>query len=195
MKNVISFLYKLWLKVKFGQRLSIASDVIIPWQTIFIIDAKSKIKIMKGCVLRPYIELRATNNSSLILGDNVKLDKSIRMIATNQTKIHVGANCKIGLGTVFNGGGNINIGEKTLISGYVYIQTSMHNHSKETDIIDSGYIYGDINIERGSWLGVHSVIFPNVNLGERTIVGSNAVVNRSFENGSIIGGIPAKRIR
>ena len=195
MMRFFTFLYKIWLKIKFGQRLSIAPGVDIPWSTTFIIDDTSKIKISSGVVIRNQVELRATRNSNLNLGENVKLDKLIRIIATNSTNINIDYGCKIGLGTVFNGGGNIHVGEKTLISGYVYIQTSMHNHLGDSDIMDSGYIYGDIIIGRGSWLGVHSVIFPNVTLGERTVVGSNAVVNNSFESGSIIGGIPAKRLK
>ncbi|ELP5730607.1 acyltransferase [Vibrio vulnificus] len=194
MKIIISFLYKIWLRTKFRNNLIISSDVIVPLNTMFIIDDSSHITIQSGCVLRSGIELRATNNSILNLNRNVKLDKEIRIIATNKTTVNIGTGCKIGLGTVINGGGNITVGEKTLISGYVYLQSSMHEHTKDSDIIDSGYTYGDINIGKGSWIGVHSVIFPNVELGERTIVGSNAVVTKSSGNKSVLVGVPAKRV-
>lgn len=192
---ILSTLYKAWLRFKFGDRLKISPEVIVPWGTIFIIDVDSFIEISSGVVLRDQIELRATRHSKLLLSEMVKLDRSIRIIATNNTTISIGAHCKIGLGTVFNGGGNITVGEKTLISGYVYLQTSMHDHTHDTHIMDSGYIYGDISIGRGSWLGVHAVVFPDVTLGDRVIVGSNAVVNRSFDNKSVVGGIPAKELK
>lgn len=196
MKILGSYLFKLWLRIKFGDRLSIASNVYVPLSTLFIIDSSSSIEIKADCILRDYIEFRATNESQLIIQEQVKLDRFIRIIATNNSIVNIGQGCKVGQGTIFNGGGNILIGYKTLISGYVYIQTSMHNHHrKDKDIMVSGYLYGDISIGPGSWLGVHSVIFPNVSLGMRTIVGSNAVVNKSFDKDSIIGGIPAKRIK
>ncbi|BBL87589.1 hypothetical protein VroAM7_02420 [Vibrio rotiferianus] len=195
MKKVISYLYKLWLQAKFRNNLMIAPDVIIPLDTVFIIDSSSRINIQSGCILRSGVELRATNNSTLNLNSKVKIDKIVRIIATNKANVDIGEECRIGLGTVINGGGNINIGEKTLISGYVYLQSSMHDYTKDSDIIDSGYKYGDINIGRGSWLGVHSVVFPNVELGERTIVGSNAVVTKSSERESVLVGIPAKRVK
>lgn len=195
MLSPLSFLHKLWLKIKFGSRLKIASDVVIPLSTKFVIDRDSLIEISASVVIREFVELRATRASQLMLGQNVKLDRLVRIIATNNKVISIGSRCRIGLGSVLNGGGSIFVGEKTLISGYVYLQTSMHEHRKESDIIDSGYSYGDISIGDGAWLGAHTVIFPNVNLGDRVVVGSNAVVNQSFKAASLVGGIPAKELK
>lgn len=195
MKRITSQLYKLYLKIKYGSRLVLAPGITIPFGTTLIIDESSVINISKGVMIRNNVELRATKNSSLLVGELVKLDNFVRIISTNDSIIKIGSGSKIGLGTVFNGGENITVEEKTLISGYVYLQTSMHNHDKDGDIIDNGYTYGPIYIGRGSWVGVHAVIFPNVSLGNRTIVGSNAVVTQSFNAGSIIGGIPAKRLK
>jgi acetyltransferase-like isoleucine patch superfamily enzyme len=195
MLNFSSWLYRIGLKIKFGERLKIAPGVSIPWSTVFIIDQDSIIEIASGVIIRDFVELRSTRNSALLLSSAVKLDRSVRIIATNNKTISIGVRCRIGLGTVFNGGGNISIGEKTLVSGYVYLQTSMHDHKKDSDIIDSGYSYGDISIGKGSWIGAHAVIFPSVELGERVIVGSNAVVNQSFKSASVVGGIPAKELK
>lgn len=192
MRSLLSWLYKAYLMTTFRDRLSIASDVIIPWSATFIIDNDSSISIRRGVAIRESIELRATRNSHLEIREEVRLDRYIRIIATNSTKVLIGRRTRIGLGSVFNGGGNITIGENTLISGYVYLQTSMHNHTTPLDIMDGGYVYGDITIGKGSWLGVHVVIFPDVTLGQKTVVGSNAVVTRSFEAKSVVGGIPAK---
>ena len=192
---MLNSLFKIWLKYKFGTRLHIARGVLVPRSTVFIIDSDSSIEICADVIIRESVELRATRNSKLLIYESVKLDRLVRIIATNSTKISIGARSKIGLGTVLNGGGNIAIGAKTLISGYVYLQTSMHDHKQDTDIIDSGYSYGDIVIGEGSWLGVHAVIFPHVTLGDRVVVGSNSVVTQSFESRSIIGGIPAKELQ
>lgn len=195
MLSSLSFLHKLWLKIKFGSRLMIASGVSIPWSTKFIIDRDSHIEICASAVIREFVELRATRKSQLTLGEDVKLDRLVRIIATNNKDISIGSRCRIGLGSVLNGGGSIFVGEKTLISGYVYLQTSMHEHKKESDIIDSGYSYGDISIGEGAWIGAHAVIFPDVHLGDRVVVGSNAVVNQSFKTASLVGGIPAKELK
>ncbi len=192
---MIDFLYKYYLRFKFTKRLRLASNVSISFSTKFIIDKDSTITVEDNTIMRDLVELRATKGSHLHIGKEVKLDRLVRIIATNRKDIIIGDNVRIGIGSIFNGGGSINVGDNTLISGYVYLQTSMHNHKENGDIINNGYIYGDIDIGKGSWLGVHAVIFPNVCLGKRTVVGSNAVVTKSFKNYSIIGGIPATGLK
>ena len=48
--------------------------------------------------------------------------------------------------------------EKVLISGFVYLQTSMHNHNKNGNIQDQGYKHGPIEIHDDVWLGSHVVV-------------------------------------
>lgn len=53
-----------------------------------------------------------------------------------------------------------------------------------------------IRIGRGCWLGFGSVVLPGITLGDRTIVGANAVVTRSFPDGNVvIAGAPAIAVR
>ncbi|HRP90097.1 MAG TPA: acyltransferase [Edaphocola sp.] len=53
-----------------------------------------------------------------------------------------------------------------------------------------------IRIGKHCWLGSHSVILPEVVLGDYTIVGAGAVVTKSFEEGyCILAGNPAKVLR
>jgi acetyltransferase-like isoleucine patch superfamily enzyme len=192
---VFSLLKKFYLQIKYLNRVKIGKNVVINKIPTLIITKGSKVIIDDNCIIRDLVELRATKKSILHLRKNVKLDRMVRIIATNNSNIEIGDNVRVGIGSVFNGGGAIYVGENTLISGYVYLQTSMHNHNAKGDIITSGYTYGNIHIEHGSWLGVHTVIFPKVSLGERTIVGSNAVVMKSFPSNSIIGGIPAEILK
>jgi len=53
-----------------------------------------------------------------------------------------------------------------------------------------------IRIGRDCWLGFGSVIMPNVVLGDRTIVGANAVVTKSFPEGDqVLAGAPARVVK
>lgn len=183
------------LKLQFGKRLQIAEGVMIGKDVQFIIDDASIVSIGKASIIRDLVELRATKGALLKISDNCKVDKLVRIIATNGKEILIGQGTKIGLGSVFNGGESINIGNNCLISGYVYLQTSMHNYKLSGDITENGYVYSPISIDDGCWLGVHSVIFPGVHLSNRCVVGSNAVVNKSFSPGSIVGGIPAEELK
>jgi acetyltransferase-like isoleucine patch superfamily enzyme len=97
---------------------------------------------------------------------------------------------------VFNGGASISVGMNCLISGFVYLQTSMHRfQNREIMVKDQGYEHADISIGNNAWLAAHVVILPGCRVGDDAIVGSNAVVTRDVEMGHIVVGVPARTIR
>lgn len=160
-----------------------------------IIDKSAKLVIGDGVQFRRNVEIRVHGNAVIYIGDNCRIDRGVRLLAANKAVIKLEKGVRVGLYTVFNGGDSVHIGEQSLISGFVYIQTSMHKYEGGGDIQKQGYNHAPIIIEKDSWLGTHVVVFPGVVLGEGTVVGSNAVVNKSFEKGSIIGGVPAKILK
>jgi len=54
---------------------------------------------------------------------------------------------------------------------------------------------GDIVLESDVWIGTGSVILPNVTIGEGAVVGANSVVTRSVPPYTVVGGLPAKKIK
>ncbi|MFO1531778.1 MAG: DapH/DapD/GlmU-related protein, partial [Kiritimatiellia bacterium] len=45
------------------------------------------------------------------------------------------------------------------------------------------------------FIGAHAIILKGVRLGNRVVVGAGAVVTRSFDDDSVIGGNPARLLR
>jgi acetyltransferase-like isoleucine patch superfamily enzyme len=164
------------------------------WPSL-IIDENAKVTLGDNILLRRNVEIRAHGNSSIALNGNNRIDRGVRILSANNASISIDLNTKIGLYSVLNGGDSIKIGEKVLISGFVYLQTSMHNHEKGKDVQDQGYKHAPIELENDVWLGTHVVILPNCIIRQGTVIGSNAVVTKSTDNGSILGGIPAKVIK
>ena len=189
-----STLIKIYLKLKYKNRLKLSNNITFSAMPTIVIEGGSRIVIKEGVYISALVELRSTKGAELRISENVKLDRLVRIIATNGADITIGSNTKIGIGSVLNGGASISIGSNTLISGYVYAQSSMHDHKAPGDIISNGYKYGAITIGTGSWVGAHVVIHPNVELGDRVVVGSNAVVTHSFDDNSTVVGIPAREL-
>jgi maltose O-acetyltransferase len=53
---------------------------------------------------------------------------------------------------------------------------------------------GPVTIEKNAWLSGRSVILPNVLVREGTVVASGAIVTKSTEEYTMVGGVPAKKI-
>lgn len=158
-----------------------------------LIDKGAQLHLGNQVELRRNIEIRVHQNSQIIISNNVRIDRGVRILATNKAKINLSEGVRVGLYTVFNGGDDIWVGPRSLISGFVYLQTSMHGY-KNRDIMvqNQGYSHAPVRLDEDTWLGTHVVILPGVNLSKGVVVGSNAVVNKSAEAYTILGGIPAK---
>ena len=74
---------------------------------------------------------RAHQNSKITIYKNVKLDRGVRLLATNNSRMSIGPNTAIGLHSVFNGGDDITIGKSCLISGFVSVSYT-HLRAHET---------------------------------------------------------------
>lgn len=53
---------------------------------------------------------------------------------------------------------------------------------------------GCIEIEKNVFIGIGSIIMPNVHIGENVIVAAGSLVLRDVPSGVIVGGVPAKII-
>lgn len=161
-----------------------------------LVDADAEVAIGDNVEFRRGIEIRAHGTSRIGIGDNVRLDRGVRLLAANDSRITIGAGSRVGLYAVFNGGASISIGLGTLISGFVYLQTSMHRFKDRSAMVkDQGYDHADVAIGNNAWLAAHAVILPGCRVGDNAIVGSNAVVTRDVEPGHIVAGVPARSIR
>ena len=86
----------------------------------------------------------------------------------------------------------IYIGDYTFIGPNVGIMSGNHNlNDLRKQTLNKPIIIG-----KYCWLGMNSMILPDVELGDFTIVGAGAIVTKSFQDGyCIIGGNPAVLIR
>lgn len=161
-----------------------------------LIDKGAQLEIGANVELRRNVEIRVHGDSVCTIANNVRIDRGVRILSANKANISIETGVRIGLYSVLNGGDSIKIGKKSLISGFVYLQTSMHGFkSKELGVQDQGYEHAPVILQADTWLGTHVVILPGVTLGKGVVVGSNAVVNKSVEPYKVIGGIPAKELK
>jgi len=56
-------------------------------------------------------------------------------------------------------------------------------------------IIGEVRIGRGAFIGMNSTIMPGVTIGEGAVIAAGSVVTHDVEPYTIVGGVPAKKIK
>lgn len=109
-------------------------------------------------------------------------------------KVQIGKGCQINENVFIQGA---IIGDHVMIAPNCSILTKNHCYGR-TDIPMS--LQGEtpdelVILEDDVWLGRNVIILPGVRIGKGSIVAAGAVVTKSVEPYSIVGGIPAKLIK
>ena len=137
---------------------------------------------LRGLMVRPFLKE---------CGRGFMLAKGCTLIRPD--KMHIGKNCYIAHDVWINAGGELYMGDNSIIGPKCVIATSKHESDAE------GYIthhstHRRINIGRGVWLAANAVLTDGVNVGDGAIVAAGAVVTKDVPDFSIVGGVPAKVI-
>lgn len=65
---------------------------------------------------------------------------------------------------------------------------------RKMQLLENADYFGKIVIEENVNIGMNAAIMPGVRIGKNSIVGFGAVVTKDVEPGSVVAGIPAKKI-
>lgn len=112
--------------------------------------------------------------------------------------LSIGDGCFINYGVHFHCGSDdangISIGSSVFIGPDVRICCASHEIGSR-ECRAGKNTYGSVTIKDGSWIGMCSVILPNVTVGEGCVIAAGSVVNKSTEPNGLYAGVPAKRIK
>ncbi len=109
--------------------------------------------------------------------------------------------------------GNVDIGQKTWIGPYCsldgtggikigsYCSISLGAQILTHDTVkwclaggEASYEYAPVTIGDRCFIGTHAVILKGVTIGDGSVIGAGAVVTHDVPEGSIVAGVPARRI-
>ena len=115
------------------------------------------------------------NGSILRIGDSVKLNMGVVIVA----------DC----------GGKIIIGNDVLIAPYVVIRAANHRFRERDRLIrEQGHDADSVTIGDDVWLGASAVLLPGVTIGKGAVIGAGSVVSGDIPAYSIAVGAPARVI-
>lgn len=113
-------------------------------------------------------------------------------------QITIGNNVRIGNYATITAINKVQIGDGCLFSEFVYISDHAHGVDPTLGISPKDQPLnskGPVIIGENTFVGYRVSILPGVVLGKNCVVGSNAVVTKSFPDYTMVAGIPAKAIK
>jgi len=110
--------------------------------------------------------------------------------------LNIGDDCFVGNHVLFDLADRIEIDRQVTLSERVSIITHINVGYKDHPLQEKfPPDQKPVIIGKGSFAGVNATILHGVTLGERSFVAAGAVVTRSFDPGSMIGGVPADLLK
>lgn len=145
--------------------------------------------------LRATITMFAWRHRLAALGCDVQIYPSVKIYRASQ--VHVGDNVVLNDFVHIWGAGGVTIGANTLIAASVVITSQTH----DSRALSKGLLYRQTNLQEpvrigeNVWIGSGAIIMPGVFVGDNAIVAAGAVVTKSVDAETIVGGVPAVVLR
>lgn len=160
--------------------LVVASKVIVARGTEINAMEGSSISVAEGVCIGKQSVLSVAGNATLVIGKNTTFFSTVYLSGT----ISIGSDCLFGPNvTILTGEHVIEDRRPIRVQDAEYLAKHGHPPDKPVTIGDD------------CWVGVNAVILPGVNLGKGCVVAAGAVVNGSFDEYSVIGGVPARLLK
>ena len=161
----------------------------------------SKIKWGKFLRLGNQVYVSALSKNGIQFGNNVSIGAFSRVIVSTSLndigdKIVIGNNVGIGEFAYLGGAGGLEIGDECIVGQYLSCHPENHNYDNITiSIRHQGVSRKGIKIGKNCWIGSKVTILDGVEIGAGSIIAAGSVVTKSFDENSIIGGVPAKLLK
>ncbi len=140
--------------------------------------------------------LQVRPGGSLVIGPKFVTGDDVLIAAIGE--IRLGTNVFINSFSRIVAHESIEIGDNVVIAAGV----SILDHDHRTHVEDGALVVENleftskpIRIGSNVWLGDKVTVLKGVTIGDNVVVAANAVVTKDVEPGSIVGGIPAAKIR
>ena len=113
----------------------------------------------------------------------------------NGIKIKIGDHNYFNRNLMLDACGYIEIGNHNMFGPDIYITDSNHAFGIGISPSSRPMQTGTVKIGSYCWIGAKAIILKDVTLGDHCVVAAGAVVTKSFPQGSMIGGVPAKLLK
>jgi len=159
------------------------------------------LRLSPGVTIDDYCRLDCVGKQGISLGRGATLRRGTQIEVTSVMRqlgegAVIGERVGISEGCFIGAKGLVSIGDDTIIGPGTRIIAENHVFaSRGQSIMSQGVTRQGIDIGADCWLGAGVVVLDSVSIGEGSVVGAGAVVNRSIEPYTVAAGVPARTLK
>ena len=160
-----------------------------------------RIKLGQGVTINDNCFINGLSKKGIIIGDNFSLGRNSIIDCTGVISelgeyLVIGNNVGVSPNLTLFVRGSVEIGDEVIIGPNVTIVSENHIFKDiNTSIRNQGTKRFGVKIGNNVWIGAGATILDGVTIGEGSIVAAGAVVTKSIEPFTIVGGVPAKILK
>ena len=133
-----------------------------------------QIFVMKKVRILPHLRAEVHGSGRLVISDNVRIGQNLHITCMSE----------------------LVIGSGTIITSNVVITDIDHEYAApHMSVIDQPLVLSTTRVGRNCFIGAGACIQAGTILGDGCIVGANAVVRGTFDDHSVIVGVPARVVK
>jgi acetyltransferase-like isoleucine patch superfamily enzyme len=141
--------------------------------------------------LGPGFNLHMPRGGTFIVGPGVEFRRHFRAELGPDARIEIGALCCFTHHVILSCDTSIVIEDRAILAQGVYVVDGNHRYRDlDKPIVDQGYDYRPLRIGAGA-LVLSKVTVVN-DIGERAVIGANAVITKPIPPYCVAGGVPAR---
>jgi acetyltransferase-like isoleucine patch superfamily enzyme len=141
------------------------------------------------------VKLEIGRNATLRIGRWAWVGHGCK-IRVHEGEVEIGAKTVMGQECTISAFQHISIGRECILADRVMLIDFDHGVTEvERPIRLQGIYKRDVEVGHNVWIGYGSCILRGVSVGDNSVIGTSAVLTRSFGANSVLAGVPARVIR
>jgi len=147
------------------------------------------------CFICPGVKIEIGRGATLRIGRWAWIGHGCK-IRVHEGEVSIGAKTVMGQECTISAFRRVSIGRECILADRVMLIDFDHGVTEvERPIRLQGIYKRDVQIGHNVWIGYGACVLRGVSVGENAVIGTSAVLTRSFGANSVLAGVPARVIR